>query len=116
MEREELNKNLLDFQDLKERWRYQSVRGVRKRSQYDRKFPEPVKVMKNGAKLFWLPHIETYEKLRGKIDVSQNRYTFYETLEEFETKPREEREKQRGCEYSDREWEAIKKQGKQRSR
>lgn len=108
MEVEEIKSNLLDFQDLKQRWGYRSVQGVRRRAKYDRKFPKSIKVLGNGAKLFWLPEIEEYENLRGKIDVSQSRYTFYETKEEFESKTREDREKQRCCRYSDEEWEEIK--------
>ena len=109
MEREKIKNNLLSFRDLQKRWNYKSIHAPRKRRQYDRKFPEPIKVMGNGAMLFWLPEIEAYEKLRGGIDASQNRYTFYETKEEFENKTREEREKQRGCRYGNEEWEEIKK-------
>jgi len=70
MTREELKNNLVDFKDLKKRFGYLTTRGVRKRAQYDQKFPKPIKVMGNGAKIFWLPDIEEYEKLRGKIDIS----------------------------------------------
>lgn len=108
MTKEEIKKNLLGFQDLKKRWRYSQVQGARKRARFDRKFPKPIFIAGNGARVFWLPDIEEYEKLRGKIDVSQSRYTFYETKEEFESKTRAEREKQRGFPYSDEEWEEIK--------
>ena len=108
MEREEIKNNLLTMRDLQDRWKYKSVRGARRRVQFDQKFPEPIKVMGNGAMLFWLPDIETYEKLRGGIDVSQKRYTFYESKEEWNTKTIEEREKQRGVKYSSRELEETK--------
>jgi len=107
MTKEEIKKNLLTMRNLQERWKYKSVRGARRRVQYDRKFPEPIVVMGNGAKLFWLPDIEEHEKLRGEIDVTQSRYTFYESKEEWKTKTREEKEKQRGVKYSDRESEEI---------
>ena len=108
MTREDIAKRLVSFQDLKERWGYKFVQGARKRARFDRKFPEPIKVAGNGARIFWLPDIEEYEKLRGKIDVANNRYTFYETRKEFESKSREEREKQRGYPYRNEEWEEIK--------
>lgn len=108
MDREKLKRELLTFKDLGERWGYSSPRGARRRAQFDRKFPEPIKTAGNGARIFWLPDIEEYEKLRGKIDVANNRFTYYETLEEYKTKTREEREKQRGYPYRDEEWEKIK--------
>ena len=108
MTKEDIEKRLISFQDLKERWGYRFVQGARKRARFDRKFPKPIKVVGNGARIFWLPDIEEYEKLRGKIYVKAGYYTFYETQVEFEGKTREEREKQRGCRYSDREWEEIK--------
>ena len=109
MKREEIKNKLLGFQELKKRWGYRQVQGARKRAMYDRKFPEPIYIAGNGARVFWLPDIEEYEKLRGQIDVSKSRYTFYETKEEFESKMREEREKQRGFPYSDDEWEELSK-------
>jgi len=112
MEREEIENNLLSFRDLQQRWNYKSIHAPRKRKQYDRKFPKPIKVMGNGAMLFWLPEIEVYEKLRGGIDASQNRYKFYESKKEWNTKTREEREKQRGDKYSDEEWGEIESSSK----
>ena len=108
MTRDDIAKRLVSFQDLKERWGYKFVQGARRRAQFDRKFPEPIKVAGNGARIFWLPDIEEYEKMRGGIQVKEGYYSFYETREEFESKSREEREKQRGCRYSDRAWEEIK--------
>jgi len=112
MEKEDIKNNLLCFRDLQQRWKYLSVHGVRRRARYDRKFPEPIKVIGNGAMLFWLPEIEVYEKFRGGIDVNKNRYTFYESIEEWKTKTRDEREKQRGVKYSDSEWEEIESASK----
>jgi len=108
MEKEEIRKNILSFRDLAKRWGYTTVRGARRRGQYDRKFPKPFMVLKNETMLFWLPDIEEYEKLRGGIDVSNSRYTFFETKEEWHSKTIEEKEKQRCCKYSSREWDEIK--------
>jgi len=93
MTREEIKNNLLDFQDLKERWGYKSVQGVRRRAQYDRKFPQPVKVAGNKTRIFWQPEIEEYENMRGGIDLKNNRFCFYQTREEWEDLPEEERKK-----------------------
>lgn len=108
MKRDDIAKRLVSFQDLKERWGYKFVHGARKRARFDRNFPKPIKIAGNGARIFWLPDIEEYEKMRGGIQVKEGYYCFYETREEFESKTREEREKQRGCPYSDQEWEKIK--------
>ena len=101
MEREEIKKNLLDFQDLKERWGYQSVQGVRRRAQYDRKFPKPIKTTGNKTRLFWLPEIEEYENMRGGIDLRSNRFQFYQTREEWEALPEEERKRRENYFFKD---------------
>lgn len=101
MEIAELEKNLCDFRDLQARWGYQSVQGVRKRAQYDRKFPKPVKITGNKTQLFWLPHIEAYEKMRGGIDLRNNRFCFYQTREEWEALPEEERQKRENYFFKD---------------
>jgi len=104
MDKNWIKNNLLGFTDLQSRWGYQTVRGVRRRAQFDKQFPKPIKVLGNGAMIFWLPDIEAYEALRGEIDASQGRYAFYESKEEWKIKSREEREKQRGMKYSEDEW------------
>jgi len=112
MEIEEIKNNLLSMKDLAIRWNYQSAHGVRRRYKYDRKFPKPIKVINDRILLFWLPDIEQYEALRGGIDINKNRYTFYESKEEWHDKSREEREKQRGNPYSDEDWEDIENKSK----
>jgi len=112
MERDKIKNNLLSMKELATRWGYKSAHGARRRYKYDRKFPEPIKIINDRILLFWLPDIEQYEALRGGIDVSQNRYSFYESKEEWHTKSREEREKQRGHQYSDEDWEEIENKSK----
>lgn len=86
MTKDDIAKRPVSFQDLKKRWGYKFVQGARKRARFDRKFPKSIKVVGNGAMIFWLPDIEDYEKLRGKIHVKEGYYTFYETQAEFEGK------------------------------
>lgn len=93
MEREEIKKNLLDFQDLKERLGYQSVQGVRRCAQF--------KTTGNKTRLFWLPEIEEYENMRGGIDLRGNRFQFYQTREEWEALPEEERKKRENYFFKD---------------
>lgn len=93
MEKEKIKNNLLSMKDLSRRWNYQSVHGARRRHKYDRKFPEPIIAVNDRILLFWLPDIEQYEALRGGIDASKNRYSFYESKEEWQAKSREDREK-----------------------
>lgn len=103
--KESLSKQLLGISDLAKRWNYQTMHGVRKRRKYDKKFPEPIAILNSRVLVFWLADIEAYESMRGIIDVSASRYTFYETEEEWRSKSKEEREKQRGFKYSEEEWE-----------
>ena len=110
MKKEEINNGLVGMSDLAKRWNYSSVHGVRKRRKYDKDFPRPIAIVNSRVLVFWLPDIEAYENKKGGIDVSQKRYAFYENLEEWNSKTREEKEKQRGRSYSDEEWEAIQKQ------
>ena len=101
MEIEEIKNNLLGFKELKEHWGYQSIRGVRLRVQYDRKFPEPIYIAGNGARIFWLLEIEEYENMRGGIDLRSNRFQFYQTREEWEALPEEERKKRENYFFKD---------------
>lgn len=110
MGKEEIKRNALGMSDLAKRWNYKSVHGVRKRRKYDKDFPKPVAIVNSRVLIFWLPDIEAYENKKDGIDVSQKRYSFYENLEEWNSKTREERETQRGRSYSDEEWEVVRKQ------
>ena len=101
MNREEVKNNLVSFKELQERWGYKSLRGVRKRAKFDKKFPQPIKVTCNGFKLFWLPEIEEYEKLRDVILKNRKRYNFYQTKQEWDSLSLEEKEKQRGSKYQE---------------
>jgi len=109
MNKEDIKQNLMGMSDLAKRWNYKSVHGVRKRRKYDKEFPKPITSVNARVLIFWLPDIEAYEKKRGGIDLSQKRYFFYGDLEEWDAKTRKEREEQRGCTYSDSEWEVRQK-------
>lgn len=95
MTKSEVSKNLISFQDLKNRWGYGTIQGVRRRAHFDPKFPEPILVVGNGAKVFWLPDILNYEKLRGNIDLNVKRYEFYVSKEEWDSYSEEEKDKRR---------------------
>lgn len=110
LNKEEIKNNFLGMSDLAKRWGYKSVHGVRKRRKYDREFPKPIAIVNSRVLIFWLPDIEAYEEKKGGIDVNQKHYSFYENLEEWNTKTRKEKEEQRGRPYSDKEWELIRKQ------
>jgi len=109
MKKEEIKDYLLGMSDLAKRWKYSSVHGVRKRRKYDKSFPKPIATINKRVLVFYLPDIEAYEKLRPGLTHSKSMPTFYGTLEEWESKTREEREEQRGIPYSDDEWESAKK-------
>lgn len=108
-----LSEQLLGVSDLAKRWNYKTVHGVRKRQKYDRKFPKPIAVINKRVLVFLLSDIETYENLRGGIGIHKKRYQFYETQEEWQTKSRAEREKQRGFKYTTEEWELEENKLKQ---
>ena len=91
MTREELKGKILSVRDLRERWHYRSTEAVRKRLKYDKKFPEPLTLVNGRFPVFWLPDIEEYERERGGIDGSNNRFTFYQTREEWEKLPEDEK-------------------------
>lgn len=110
MKKEEIKNNVIGMSDLAKRWNYKSVHGVRKRRKYDKDFPKSIAIVNSRVLIFWLPDIEAYEEKKGGVDVNQKRYSFYENLEEWNTKTREEKEKQRGHSYSDEEWELVRKQ------
>jgi len=95
MVKSDVKDNLISFQDLRIRWGYGTVQGVRRRAHFDPKFPEPILIVGNGAKVFWLPDILDYETLRGGIDLHNRRYEFYVSKEEWDSYTEEEKNKRR---------------------
>ena len=91
MTREQIKGKILSIRDLRDRWNYRSTEAVRKRLKYDKKFPEPLTKVNGRFPVFWLPDIEEYEKIRGGIDASNNRFIFYQTREEWEALPEKEK-------------------------
>ena len=92
MKKEELKGKILSVRDLRDRWNYRSAEAVRKRLKYDKKFPKPLMKVNGRFPIFWLPDIEEYERLRGGIDATKNRFTFYQTREEWDALTEEEKQ------------------------
>jgi len=102
MTREEMKNEFFGMSDLKRRWGYKSVNAVRLRRKYDKKFPEPVTILNKRVLVFWLPDIEAYEKHRGGITTENNRFTFYQNLEEWNNLSESERRERRNDFFDER--------------